>query len=717
MKFTDQIMGWLGYKKLTSSYKARQDAVRELINQGQRAKRSEDYNEALQKFEQALLQAEEAGDHSATVVITLHRAEIYTEIGDWTSAENLLLQIRRSAQNHGQHTQMSYALSALGTLSQAKGDWSEARAYYEQALKVGQAAASLGAEARALGHLADTYLEEANASYAVHLLREAVPKLNVSGDLEPSSYFVGRLGESLIKTGQEGEGEHLLYRALRLAEQMQYRAYERRWSLALGARMLNSLHYEDALKHYQRALELFPADNHHAEKVTALANLSRAYLYLRQGEAALEQAQLAANEAQDLDDPGLKALAESALGMALRYNGQSVQAIDHLKNAANHLDEHSLQVELLRNLAAAQADIADGEAAISTYHRALELAQSNGTPPVDLAQTRVDLGLLYAQHRDMAAAVDNWTQALNIYTGERQFEQVARLHCDLANARKFLGQGQRALKEYQEALTTLNAVEDWSTRGVVLANAATAYADVGEIESAEAFFNEAITIASRMGDTAAEAIRRGNYGWFLMATNRPHKAVSMLEHALRISQQQDNKLQIAIQSSNLGRTHDLLEEIAAAWEYYELASQLIPWLHDPHWIAMLKIDIAQAMIQRENTTQARILLEEALATAREIGDNEATIGALTAQSQLLLLDHRPEAIGDRLSEAITLARRADMRRLLAGALRVQSQQQALLGNQEQAQNLWNEAQRLYTVLHSPEAEQHPIWLTGSVSPS
>lgn len=717
MKFVDQIMNWLGYKKLTSTYKVEQSEIRDLINLGQRAKRSEKYDEALKFFEQAFLQAEAAEDHSAVAVASLHRAEIHIETGDWQSAQNLLLQIRRHAQSESQHTRMSYALSALGTLSQARGDWGEARAYYEQALKVGRTSGSLGAEARALGHLADTYLQEANASYAVHLLREAVPKLNMSGDLEPSSYFVGRLGEALIQTGQAHEGEHLLYRALRLAEQMQHHTYQRRWSLALGQRMLDTLHYEDAVKHYQQALEWFPQGVPSAEKITALANLSRAYLYLQQGDTALEQAQQAVDEAQHLENNPIKAMAESALGMALRYNRQSVQAIGHLQAAANHLDDHGLQVELLRNLAAAQADIADTEAATQTYQQALKLAQSNGTPVMDRAQTHVDLGLLYSQRRDMAAAVENWSKALEIYAGERQFEQVARLHCDLANARKFLGQGQRALKQYQEALTALNAVDNWTTRGIVLANAATAYADVGEIESAEAFFNEAITIASRIGDVEAEALRHGNYGWFLMATNRPHQAVAALEYALNMSQQQENQLCIAIQSSNLGRTHDYLEETTAAWEYYKQAAALIPWQHDPHWIAILKLNLAQAMIRREHLGEARRLVAEALEQAHTINDHEAIISAVTCQAQILLLEHHPEAIGARLSEVITLARRADMRRLLAGALHVQSEQQARLGNQEQAQTLWEEAQRLYTVLHSPESQQHPAWLTSSVSPS
>ena len=69
-----------------------------------------------------------------------------------------------------------------------------------------------------MSHLADTYLHDGNASYAAHLLREALPKLTMPSDVEMSSYFVGLLGQALIQNGQEAEGHHLIGRALGISE-------------------------------------------------------------------------------------------------------------------------------------------------------------------------------------------------------------------------------------------------------------------------------------------------------------------------------------------------------------------------------------------------------------------------------------------------------------------------------------------------------------------
>lgn len=720
MNVVDRITSWLGLDNGTKPRSEKQMLL-DLIEAGQRAERTEQYEIALGFFTRAVREAESQRDFTTAASTSLRRAEVFIQQGDWSAAESLLLQLRHTAQTTGQHPRMAQILCALGTLAQAQGDWGEARAYYEQALKVGRTANSLPGEARALGHLADTYLHENNASYAVHLLREAVPKLNMSGDLALSSYFVGRLGEALIATGQDSEGERLLYRGLRLAEQISDRRLARRWSLALGERMLDTMRYEEAQKHFEQALALFPAEAIQPGRVAALAHLSRVCLYLHQPEKALQHAQQAVRAAESLpDDPHTQALAGGALGIALRFEGRHVPAITHLESAAGYYQQmngaaaSAIHVEVLRNLAAAQASIADTEAAIITYNKALAQARL-ADAPLELAQTHVDFGLLYLQRREMQAAVDQWTAAQAIYIEQHQHTQVARLYCDIAGARKYLGQGQRAIRDYEQALMTLNAVEDWATRGLVVSNAAIAYADMGEIESADAFFSEAITIASRLGDRSAEAVRRGNYGWFLLATGRPHQAVATLEHALRLSEQIGHSLQLAVQTSNLAQAHEQLANYAAAQTYHDQAHALLPHVHDPHWRSMIHINLANALLRRDLPDEALPLLEQALAEGRANHDVEVIASALIAQARLALSRREADTAGTHITEAVALARRADMRRLLASALHVHSEQQAASDQPAQAQALWDEALRLYTVLRAPQASETPGWLVAQSS--
>ena len=134
----------------------------------------------------------------------------------------------------------------------------------------------------ALGFLADTYLHDANASYAIHLFRDALPKLNMTGDIELSSYFVGRLGEALIAAGNESEGGQLLERAHRLARQMGYRKYERLWSAALGERALAEGRFTDAHAHYSNVFNLSDKVRPSLQSAQVLCQLSKISLRLRE---------------------------------------------------------------------------------------------------------------------------------------------------------------------------------------------------------------------------------------------------------------------------------------------------------------------------------------------------------------------------------------------------------------------------------------------------
>lgn len=705
MKFLGQIIDKLGSKSAQTDKTARPAHL--LLDEGQRAKRAENYPLALEHLNEAERLAELSDDPGSVALITLHRADTLIALEQWEEAEQILLRMRHHAQISSHRTQLAYALCSLGTLEQAQHNWDEARAYYEQALKVARVAGSMGAEGRAMALLADTYLHEHNASYAVRLLRDALPKLNLSGDVELSSYFAGQLGQALIEVGDEVEGERLLYRALRIAEQMSYRRYERLWALTLAERAARHMRYEEALRLYQQALPLFAEES--PDRVLTLCEVSCICLYVGNVSASLDYAQQAMDAAQTTATEATLPLARGTFGMALRANGRSAEALPYLEQAAASIDTAAdpLRLEIVRSLAAARADVGETEAALTIYQKVLEMTRDL---PLEQAQTHLEMGLIHEQRRDMQAAIQTWKTALVIFEEEQAYAQVARLYCDIGGARRFLGQGQRAIREYEQALMILSSVDDEATRGVVISNAAIAYAELGDTESAEAFFNEAVEVASRQQDMAAEATRRGNYGWFLLSTGRPQRAILTLEQALRISQQQNLPLQVAIQTDNLGLAYDALQDPHQALAYHQQALEQIRTQDNPHWQAVISINLANTLMKLAQTEEARPLFQQALAAGRQHADAEVIVRALIGQARMALHDDQPHTADDLLQEAIHLARRADMRRQLAEALQIYSEQQAVLNQIDRSVSLWDEAQKLFNILQMPQADLEPTWL-------
>lgn len=196
MSFLAKIRDWLGLGASGGNKPTELSEMQEAMEVAQLAKRREDYERALSALDRAMRLADENKDTYSVAVIALHQADILILQGQYDEAESLLQTVQQSANAANQMGFLSYGLSSLGRLYQERGEWDRARETYEQAREAAKEADSVAAEARAMGYLADVYMHEQNASYAVHLLQECLPMLNAGGDLDMSSYFVGRLGEA-----------------------------------------------------------------------------------------------------------------------------------------------------------------------------------------------------------------------------------------------------------------------------------------------------------------------------------------------------------------------------------------------------------------------------------------------------------------------------------------------------------------------------------------
>lgn len=684
-------------------------ALENSLDAAWRAQLAENYDSALELLDRALEMARSAPDQAAEVVALLHRSQVFALQGRFADADQLLQSLLASAQGD---TQRSYIHSQIGAVAQLRGDWAGARTAFEQALTLARSADSSAAEGRALGHLGGTYLREGNASYAAHLLHDALPKLSAAGDAELSSPFTGSLGLAMIQNGQVSEGQQLLERALRVAEGTGDRIYERHWGQVLGDRALDEGRYADAHASYAHVLRLFAPGAQSADYVIAVAQMSKACLSLRKPDEALAYAQIAFDTANKLNDPALRSRAEGALGVALRAVGRSDEAIPHLQAAREAFGLLTADdPQVLRALAAAQVDSGSNDDAIVTYQRAIRQAQA-ADKALEQAQARRDLGLVYQRRKDYQAAITEWAAALAIYDELHAYAQVARLHSDIGSARQALGMRARAMKDYEQALMVLNSLDggDQETRGLVLSNAANAYTEQGDVESADAFFTEAISIAERLGDPLAETTRNGNYGWFLLLVGRPRRAIATLERALVISQQHQLTLQTAVQLDNLGLVYDSLGDYPAALERHR---QALAQVTDPLWAGRIKVNLANTLVALREYAEAETLLAEGVAQGRADNHGELVIAALIGQARLLMAQEQPAAADDTLTEAVALARKLDHRRLLAEALSARSQQQAALDRADDAASSWDEAQRLYAMLHMPQGKLQPLWLSRS----
>lgn len=714
MNFFEQLAGLLG----NGSSAKHQEAYQAALARSQQHKYQGQYHQAIDALNEATNLEPRALDANILSSLPVLRAELLIYLADYTTTADVLRQYEAQMQTMPQNIEPQVQLQlAYGWLAQAQTRWEDARTHYEQALKFAREHGHKLLEGQAQGYLAETYLQEDNANFAVYLLQEGLPKIQSVGDAETNSYFSGLLGEALLDLDRTTEGQRYLGRALRLAEHLNHKAYELRWRRLLAIRALAAGAFAEARRHYLLILSQTNNVNQADIHIEALCHISKACLRLSEYGAALDYARQAVEQAEQArPHSDLEWKAHASLGIALRTNRQFSEAITELEAAASHYAHVALTeadhtyVDVLRNLAASQTEVMDYTTALNTYERALSYAQSESTA-LEVAGTYRDLGILYTRQKQLDEAVKAWTQSLEIYETEGQPARVARLYCDIANIRKQQGQGKRARKDYEQALMLLSSIDDLETRGIVLSNAATAYVDQGDIETAESFFIEAIKIAQKLGDRQAEATRRGNYGWFLLATGRAKRALATLEYALRQSDNLGLALQSTVQTDNMGLAYDELKDYLQATGYHQKALATVQKIGNTHWIAVIRANLAHSLIGLGEFNTASDLLDQAMAIAKQTHDPETIIKVLNGRAKLALQQEQSSEALKLSEKAITQARETDSRRLLADALTLQSVALAQNNELEAAQIAWGEAAKLYSILQINPADHAPAWVT------
>lgn len=726
MSFFDRLAEKLGLRGNAPTHPlpdTRRENLQTLLERMKRYKRSGDYDKALAEIEQATAiisgYQEALVNETLPFALRLHTADIYTQQKRYADAQNILLTLQNEAEQHRQKAYLAYVLIALGVWEQEQEQWDLARDYYERALRVSKEYKLLGAEGRAQGHLADTYLHDGNASYASYLLQEAIPKINTSGDMELSSYFVGRLGESFIIEGKKAEGHNLIGRALRIAEQMEYRYYQIRWRTVLATEALREGLYDDARRLLTNVLAQMSQQSVKDPEKTALilCRLCKVCLRLNDIPAALDYSQQA-GEFSEAVSPRLKLLMAVVSGIIARTIHDYSQAVAHLRMAVDggYLDQTWTEgefssVEVLRNLAVAYTEVGEYPLAKTMFDKSLELAEISDDP-LDIGAVQRDIGIFYMRQHQLDEALKAWMVALRVYEKRGQYARVARLYCDIAHFRRQNGQFKRAVQDYQMALQTLSSVDDIETRGVILANTAIAFVDYGDMETVDSFFTESIQIAGQLSDRLAEATRRGNYGWFLCITGKPDRALETLEYALRLSEQVGAKTQSAIQTDNIGLVYDNKGDAEKAVYYHAKAWEKLAGSNEIHWRGIVSANLGNSLVSLGKYTEAEQLLDVALQSGKQENDDEVIARALMGLTRLKMAQNANDDMTEWLNEAQIRADATYSRRLIGDVYALKSRYYAHQEDFERAGDAWQKASALYRLLGLPISDTQPAWLSG-----
>ena len=191
------------------------------------------------------------------------------------------------------------------------------------------------------------------------------------------------------------------------------------------------------------------------------------------------------------------------------------------------------------------------------------------------------LGGAYADLGENQRAIQIYEQALLIdrELGDREGEgsvlgNLGRVYADL-------DESQRAIQFYEQQLIIVREFGDRQGEGNALGNLGIAYKQLGENERAIAFHEQHLTIARELGDRIGESYALGNLGVVYTALGKVQRAVQFLEQFLAITHELGDRRGESTALWNMSLALDHLGQRDQAIQYAEQSLIIREQIEDP----------------------------------------------------------------------------------------------------------------------------------------
>jgi tetratricopeptide (TPR) repeat protein len=217
-------------------------------------------------------------------------------------------------------------------------------------------------------------------------------------------------------------------------------------------------------------------------------------------------------------------------------------------------------------------------------------------------------------------AIDYYQQALVISReiGPRYNEGVWL--ANLGNAYTSLGREERAIDYYQQALVIAQEMGDRRNAGRNFGSLGLAYTSLGREEQAIDYYQQALVIAQEMGDRPSEGAWLANLGNAFRSLGQLERAIDYHQQALVIAQEMGDRPSEGKDLNNLGNDYRVLRQLDQAIDTYEQAVVIAQEVGMRHDEGTILNNLGNAYHVLGQVERAIDYYQQALVIAQEMGD-------------------------------------------------------------------------------------------------
>ncbi len=198
----------------------------------------------------------------------------------------------------------------------------------------------------------------------------------------------------------------------------------------------------------------------------------------------------------------------------------------------------------------------------------------------DQANCLMIIGSIYSALGEKQKALEYYAQALPLFKVVGNRNREATTLNNIGTVYDALGEKQKALEYYAQALSLFKVEGNRNLEATTLSNIGVVYDALGEKQKALEYYAQALPLSRAVGNRSGEATTLNNIGLVYDALGEKQKALEYYAQALPLSKVVGNRNTEATTLNNIGSVYDVLGDTQKALDYYAQALPLYEAVSD-----------------------------------------------------------------------------------------------------------------------------------------
>ena len=381
---------------------------------------------ALDYLDQALTLNEQEPAGKATVLA--EKGEVYYEMGNQTKALQLQSDALDIVRSLGNPVAEAKVLNDIGLTYSAMGEKAKALEAFQKVLESARARKDIQQQSATLNNLARLHQDFGDNKEADKLYAESLDLVHQAGDRYQEAHTRSALGMLYHSFGEEQKAIDTLNEALEEDRSIEDRHGEAVTLNNLAIVYSDTGETQKALDIQNSARSIFRDLDDESENAGALSNIGSIYQSLGLYERAEVYFLQAREKQQQFGDEDGEAATLNNLGVVKQNQGEPLEALRYFEQSLpliEKLGNRTAQARLLASMAIALSDTGHPPAeAIEKLNRSLQIARETGDVDIE-ALALHNLGSVYSQLGEPDKALEHYRQALGLWSQIRSESAAA----------------------------------------------------------------------------------------------------------------------------------------------------------------------------------------------------------------------------------------------------------------------------------------------------